>query len=62
MTHVVDVIDHYIVAEVTADDGAVIQANRHPEVVELQEIRFQFSDPDKAVEFAILDQGWIECI
>jgi hypothetical protein len=60
MTQVVNVIDHHIVSQVTADDGTVIQTHWHPEVMELKEIRFQFSDPDKAIEFTILDQGWIE--
>jgi hypothetical protein len=58
----IDVIDCNVISEVGADDGAIIKANGHPEIVKLEKVRFQFADPDEAKKIAPLYQLSVEFV
>ena len=62
MGQVVRIVDADIIAEVTADDGAVVQADGPAEVMELEEEGGQLADADEAEEFAVLDELRVEIV
>jgi hypothetical protein len=56
MRKIIGIVDTHIVAEIAADDGAVIQAHRATQVMELEVIGRQLADTYKPEEFAVLHQ------
>jgi hypothetical protein len=59
---VICIADDNIIADVAANNGGVVQSNRHAQIVKLQVIGFQFANPDQAEEFTIPHQIRIEGI
>src|SRR6476619_1173256 len=53
MTHVVYVINNYIIPEIATDNGAVVQADRQPDIMKRKIKRFEFSNSDKTKELTI---------
>src|SRR3954466_8550936 len=62
MTHVVNVIDNHIITKITADDSAVVQADRHPDVMKREIERFEFPNSYKAKKLAIFYKFRIKSI
>jgi hypothetical protein len=62
MAHVVDIIDHDVISEITTDDRAVIEAHRQPDVVKRKIEWFKLPDPDKTKKLAIFYEFGSECI
>ena len=62
MAQVINIINTDIIAQVATDDGAVIEAYGHSQVMELQVIGFQFTDAYEAMKFAVTDQFRIKMV
>ena len=62
MTEEVHIVDGYVVANVGADDSAVVDANRKAEVVELEKEGFEFADAYQPKELASLNEVGIEWV
>ena len=60
MAKVIYIVDTYIIAKITTDDGAVVQANRQTEIMKFEVKRFQFADPDQSIKFTVLYQFGIK--
>jgi hypothetical protein len=53
MTEVINIVNTNIIAQITADDGTVVQTNCQPKIVKLSVKWLQISNTDKPVEFTI---------
>ena len=64
VAHVVHIIDADIITEVAADDGAVVQANGHAQVVKIRGRRVPVCQCTQAVEFCscapVQGLNWLE--
>jgi len=56
MRQVIAVVDNHIIAQVSADDGAVVQPHRPAQVVKFQVERLQLADANQSIEFTVLHQ------
>jgi len=60
MTHVIHIIDAYIISKIATDDGAVVYANSHSEIMKFVVKGLQATDANKAEEFTVFHQVCIE--
>ena len=56
MAHVIDVVDTNIVAEITADDSAVVNTNGHGKIVELVAGFMQIAYSDEPEKITVFNQ------
>jgi hypothetical protein len=56
VTEIIHIIYTDIIAKIAADDGTVVYTHRHPQVMELEIIRFQFTNADESMKFTVTDQ------
>jgi hypothetical protein len=62
MTDVIHVVYNYIIAKITTDDSAVVQAYGKPDIVKREIKGLEFSNANQSKKFAILNKLRIECI
>jgi hypothetical protein len=62
MTHVIYIIDTYIIAKIATDDGAVVNANSHAEIVKFMIERLKAANAYKSEKLAVLHQVCIETL
>src|SRR6476659_8094055 len=62
MTHVINVIDNYIITKIATDNGTVVQADRHPDIMKRKIKRFEFPNSYKTKKLAIFYKFGIESI
>ena len=60
--HIIHIIHNHIVAKIAVDNNAVIETNRHPQIVKLKEKRFQFPYADQPEKFAAFNQFRIKFV
>src|SRR5690242_10680757 len=54
MAHVINVVDNYIISEITANDRAVIKTNRQPDIMKREIEWLEFSNAHETKKLAIL--------
>src|SRR5689334_288226 len=62
MTHVVYIINDYIITEIATDNSTIVQTHRQPDVMKRKIKCFQFPNPYETKEFAVLYEFGIESV